>query len=277
MYLLLSIIKISRPVNVLITFAVVYIAMLISAENGITAGLVLLAGLSAALVTAAGNIINDIFDIEIDKINRPDRVLPSGKLKLFTAKLLYLVFTGIAIILSGMISFIALVVVLITTSLLFIYSWKLKGVPLLGNFVIAVCAGLAFLFGGLAVDNWKAAIIPALFAFLINFIREILKDIEDFKGDYERNVNTFITVYGIQKGKNLISILVLVLILVTFYPFLNGLYKIEYFLLVLFSVNLILVYFLKVIISESFVEKISGLSFLLKISMIFGLLAIYLG
>jgi geranylgeranylglycerol-phosphate geranylgeranyltransferase len=274
---ILAIIKMSRPINSLITFVTVFVAALICNTRQSIDITVFYASLSAMLVAAAGNIINDIFDYEIDKVNRPNRILPSEELTKKSAIVFYLIFTTLALMISSLVNNTAVVIVTVTSLLLFFYSYKLKGIPLIGNLTVAVCTGLAFIYGGLAVGNWKLGVLPAVFAFLINLIRELLKDIEDLEGDLKNKIITFPGKYGIKKTQFLIITLTIILILVTFYPFIFKIYSIEYFLIVLFGVNIILVYFIKELKEETFLNKISGLSKYLKISMILGLLAIYFG
>ena len=274
---LIAVIKISRPINMLITLAVVIVAAIISSKNLSISLSAIYAGLSAMLVAASGNIINDLFDFEIDKINRPNRVLPSGELTKKNAILLYLLISIVAIVLSFLVSNSAIIIVLLTTAILFLYSKYFKGVPLVGNILIAICTGLAFIYGGVAVGNWEAAIIPSVFAFLINLIRELLKDVEDLEGDLQNKIITFAGKFGVEKTKRLILGITTVLLLTTFYPFVSKVYSIDYFLIVLFTVNLILVYFIKELNKENFLEQISKLSNFLKLSMVFGLIAIYFG
>ena len=274
---ILAIIKMSRPINLVITFATVFVASLICNTQQNISVEVFFASLSAMLVAAAGNIINDIFDLEIDKINKPNRSLPAGETTKRNAIIFYLLFSVSAIMISSLINIAAIVIVTVTSLLLFFYSFKLKAVPLIGNLTVAVCTGLAFIYGGVAVGNWKLGIIPAVFAFLINLIRELLKDIEDLEGDLKNKVITFPGKYGIDKTKSLIIMITVFLIVTTFYPFIYKIYSIEYFLIVLFGVDLILVYFLKELNKKNFLEKISKLSNYLKLSMILGLIAIYFG
>ncbi len=272
---ILAIIKISRPVNTIITFATVFIAAIICKTNQSLDITVFYAGLSAMLVAAAGNIINDIFDYEIDKINRPERPLPSGKITKRNAIIFYLLFNLVALFISMLVNNIAVIIVVITILLLFLYSLKLKGMPLVGNLTVSVCTGLAFFYGAVAVGNWSTGIVPALFAFLINLIREMLKDIEDLEGDLKNDIITFPGRFGIEKTKKLISTVTIILILATFYPFVSKIYSIEYFLIVLFTVDIILIIFLKELKNRTFLGKISKLSNYLKITMVLGLLAIY--
>ena len=194
---LFAIIEITRPVNVLITFAVVIVSTIICSDEFNINTTIVLAGLSASFVAAGGNIINDIFDLEIDKINRPRRVIPSGRINKVTAKVMYITTSFVAILLAYLISSAALVIVLTTILLLYLYSLKLKQIPLLGNLAVAFCTALAFIYGGIAVGNWEGAIIPAIFALLVNFIREIVKDIEDIDGDNKNGISTFPIKYGL--------------------------------------------------------------------------------
>lgn len=272
-----TIIEITRPLNAIITFAVVIVSAIISSDSYGMTNTIFFAGLSASLVTAAANIINDYFDFEIDKINKPNRPLPSGRLNKNSAISIYVILTVISLPLSFQISTNALLIVIITTLLLFFYSKIFKSIPLVGNTVVAVCAALAFVFGGLAVENWQAAIVPTVFAFFITLIRELLKDIEDLDGDLRNGIITFPGKFGQNKTKKLILMFSILLISSTFYPFITEIYKIEYFVIVLLLVDLILIKFLLIIFSKNFTNNISQLSLLLKVVMIFGLFAIFMG
>jgi geranylgeranylglycerol-phosphate geranylgeranyltransferase len=272
-----AIIEISRPLNLIITFSVVLVAAFISSVKFYLGLDLLFACISASFTAVSGYLINDYFDLEIDKINRPERPLPSKRISLKETLFFYVLSIVISISISFFVSLAAVIIVIITSLLLFIYSYKLKSIALAGNFVISICTGLAFIYGGIAVGNYKAAVIPAIFAIMINFVRELIKDIEDLEGDKKNNQSTFPIKYGINRTKNLIALFILLLIISTFYPFIFHIYSIDYFLVVLFMVDLPLVYFIKTIYSNDFLFKLSSLSFKLKLLMIIGLIAIFLG
>ncbi|MGB5531451.1 MAG: geranylgeranylglycerol-phosphate geranylgeranyltransferase [Ignavibacteriaceae bacterium] len=274
---LTSILKITRPVNVIITFVSVLVAAAICLTGKISELNLLLAAFSAALAAASGNIINDIYDIEIDKINRPLRLLPSGKITEKSAYLLYFVLVILSIGISLIISYSAFIIVIFSNLLLLLYSKKIKRIPLLGNITVAFLTGLVFIYGGVVVQNPSAAIIPATFAFLVNLIREIVKDMEDVEGDTKAEVITFPAKYGSQKSKIIISLITICLILYTLYPFITQLYRIEYFVVVMIFVNPILVYCLKILFQDHASKNLNKISNLLKLSMVFGLIAIFLG
>ena len=253
------------------------VAAIISSLENIPWILVVMASFAAAFTLAAGNIINDIFDIEIDKINCPLRPLPSGKITIKEAYILISVLILLSLIISFLVSYIAFIIVIVSHLILFLYSKFLKSIPLVGNISIAFLTGLVFIFGGVVVGNPSAAIVPAIFAFLINLVRELVKDIQDIEGDRLSNVVTFPIRYGIKKSRILALIITLILILCTLLPFILQMYKIEYFLVVMIVVNPILVYCLKILFAEHSPKNLDMTSKLLKLSMIFGLIAIFLG
>jgi geranylgeranylglycerol-phosphate geranylgeranyltransferase len=274
---ILSYLKITRPINVLITFFVVVVAILISQKEQTDLYTILLASIAASLVAAAGNIVNDIYDIESDKISHPNRPLVLSEISIKEAWYLYISLSFISIFIAASLKPILLVIVIISTILLFIYSAYLKKLPLVGNITVAFLTWLAFIYGGYVTGNPAVAIIPAGFAFLINLIREIVKDIQDVEGDKKAGVSTFPIKYGFQKSKFLIVMSAIILILYTFYPFMTQLYKIEYFIVVMVFVNPLLVLTLKILYDSKNENNLSVVSNMLKLNMVLGLIAIYLG
>jgi len=270
-------IKLIRPVNFLITFISVIVAAVICLPNKSPGVNVFIAAIAASLVMASGNIINDIYDIGIDKINKPLRSLPSGKISNKEALVLYFIFLLLSFICSWFINLPAFLIVVVSTLILYLYSKYIKRIPLVGNIIVAFLTGLVFIYGGFVVDNPKAAIVPALFAFLINLIREVVKDMEDINGDRMIGVITLPIKFGFQKSRVLILVITIFLVLFTLYPFLIQFYKIEYILIVMIIVNPILVYSLKLLFKNQSVGSLSKISNLLKLDMVFGLIAIYFG
>ncbi len=274
---IIAYIKIIRPLNVVITFFVVVVAILISQKEQTDFYVILLASITAALVAAAGNIVNDIFDIETDKISHPNRVLVLEKISKKEAWTEYILLNSISIIISVSLSIRLIVIVLATIILLYIYSSTLKKLPLIGNLTIAFLTGLTFIYGGYAAGNPVAAIVPAVFAFLINLIREIVKDILDIEGDNKLNYRTLPIKFGIHKSKKLIILITLILIVFTVYPFLTEIYHIEYFIIVMVFVNPLLILCLKLLFNRKKATGITVVSNLLKLTMVLGLVAIYFG
>lgn len=270
-------IKIVRPLNCLITALVVIVGGIISSVgNSINSNLIL-AALAAALTAASGNVINDLYDIEIDKIVHPNRPLAKGELTIVEVRIFYVCLILAASALSFALDLFLFAITILAILILFFYSAYLKKIPLIGNVIVALLTALAFLYGGIAVQNISGAVLPAIFAFLINLIRELVKDAEDFEGDKKNNVITFPIKFGIQRTMQLVMVLTLILIGFTFYPFAERIYKIEYFVVVMIIVNPILIYSLKSLFTDNERKNFHYISSLLKFDMIFGLIAIYLG
>lgn len=272
-----SYIKLIRPLNCLITALVVFVGGIISSESNSFERILILASVTAAIAAASGNVINDYFDIEIDKISHCDRPLAAGKINPSNAIKFYLILVLVALTFSFTLNLELFLITLSALVILFLYSIYLKKIPLVGNITVALLTALAFFFGGIAVNNAEATIVPAVFAFMINLIRELVKDAEDVEGDKSNNVITFPIRFGMSATKYLIAFLIFGLIGFTFYPFINQLYKIEYFVLVMLIVNPLLTFVLKKLFVSGDKENYHQISSLLKLNMIFGLIAIYLG
>ncbi len=266
-----------RPLNCLITFFTIIAACLICAET-FDFKIVLLAGLAGAIVNAGGNVINDYFDIEIDKINRPNRPLPSGSISPTIVLNIYVSITFSALILSYFnLEFAPFVIIVVTSIMMFLYSYKLKRIPLVGNLVVSFFTGLAFLFGSVVVENIYCGIIPMIFAFLISLMREVVKDIEDIEGDKSAGISTFPIKYGVDNSVKLISAVGFLLIVSTTLPFLLKIYNLYYFIFVSLFVNGVLVYVIRELKRDTSQKVIHKVSKLLKLGMVFGVIAIIIG
>jgi len=272
-----SFIQITRPINFVITFLSVIVAAAICVEGDYQVYKIILAAFSASLILSAGNIINDILDIETDKVSHPKRPLAAGKITVNQAKAEYVLLTVIALLLLFFINPQAFVIAITVTVLLFLYSYYFKTVLILGNIIVSILTGLVFIYGGVAVNNPLAAVIPAVFAFLINLIREVVKDMQDVEGDLKQGVITFPGKFGFSSSKLLVAELTVLLILVTLYPFITRLYKIEFIILIMAVVNPLLVYNLKILFEDHSSSNLNKISNILKLIMFIGLIAIFLG
>lgn len=272
---LLSYIALSRPVNGLITALSIAIGAL-CADGSLEAIALLKAALSAMLINGAGNAFNDIIDIDIDRINRPARPLPAGRISprqaaLFTA-LLALVGSFLALSLSLWHALFATAII----ALLAIYSIYLKNSILWGNTLIGLIGASAFFYGALAVGSIGRAWIPAGFAFLFHLGREIIKDIEDMTGDRLRGEHTLPLRWGVQRAAYLAGFIYVLLIFFTIIPFWIEIYATAY-LLCVSCVNLLILYVLYRLYREKNALDHDLLGRLLKAGMLLGLLAIAIG
>jgi geranylgeranylglycerol-phosphate geranylgeranyltransferase len=272
-------VTIVRPINVVLSFIAVYLVMLVS--NGLEVpGMQMAAfyaALSASLGCAGSNVINDYFDVEIDKINRPDRAIAKGLISKRQALIYWSIINIGALAMSAMISFPCFLIALFSVFALVFYSSHLKGTPLFGNLTVSFFMALAFIYGGLAIGRWKAAVVPALFAFLFHLGREILKDIEDIEGDRSQSAKTFPIVYGIRTSLYVASVAFVLLIAVTLLAYTMGIYDSVYLWIMVTAMYPALIYTLYSMWRDVGKANLRKLNTLLKIEMFVGLFAIYFG
>ena len=270
---LASYLELTRPLNNFITIFAVFMGAWIAGLSGYMDKL-FFALLSACLISAGGYAINDYFDLEIDKINKPARPLPSGKVTAKSALVYSFILFLIGICISLLIKNIAFILAVTAAVLLILYSFKLKRTPLFGNLVVSLVCGLAFIYGGLVGRNVIFSLIPAGFAFLFHLGREILKDIEDLKGDISSGAQTLPAVSGINISLLLATIVFSVLILLTLVPYYFKLFPLLYLILVL-VMDLFLVYVIFSMWRDQSKKNLGMLSRLLKLGMLLGLAAIF--
>lgn len=164
-----------------------------------------LLSLSSVLIAAAGYIINDYYDIKIDLINKPKRVVVGRILKRRVAMVAHTVLSltgvGLGLVLSWKIG----VINFFCALLLWLYSNQLKRMPFVGNFAVALLTGLSIYIIDILYQSGNLMVIAyALFAFSFTLIREIIKDMEDLKGDATFGCRTLPVVYGLRKTKKII-------------------------------------------------------------------------
>jgi len=269
-------IRLMRPLNCLLAGVSVFIGGVITGSVGSVPNLIL-AVVSAMLICAGGNSINDYFDIEIDKINKPARPLPSGIISPAYAFVFSLFLFISGFILSFFINITCIIIAGITSVLLYLYSSKLKRTVLFGNAAVALISGLAFVYGGIAVGNISKALIVGIFALLYHFAREIVKDIEDKKGDSSVGSRSFPILYGDKPALLLTTIILIMLIGMTFIPYFLDVFSIYYLIIVVVGVDLFLVYAMISMWTDSGINNLRRLEIMMKINMLIGLLAVYVG
>jgi len=192
--------RITRPTNAVVAGIAAVVAYLVATSGSLVPGVILLLA-AVTLITAAGNVINDYCDAEIDAVNRSDRPIPSGQVSL-TAAFWYAVLLFLAgILISIFTTPICMGFAIINTLLLVLYAIRLKGIPLAGNIAVAYLTGSMFLFGGaFAGYAGMVYLIPiAVITFLATMARELLKDAEDVEGDAAGGAVTLPIRIGVRK------------------------------------------------------------------------------
>jgi 4-hydroxybenzoate polyprenyltransferase len=173
--------------------------------------------LSTVLIAAAGYIINDYYDIKIDTINKPRRVVIGRIMRRRHAMVTHTAFNALGIGLGLLVGFKVAAVNLVAAFVLWLYSNQLKRLPFIGNFTVALLTAASLLVIIVYVPrNGFLVVSFAVFAFFISLIREIIKDMEDLRGDATFGCQTLPIVWGIRRTKSLLYILIASFLVILF-------------------------------------------------------------
>ena len=274
-------IEILRPGNALMSAISIILVALIDKTLSIP---VILAMITVFFETSAGNVINDYFDYNIDLINKPERPIPSGRISLKNARnygyFLFSISTLCGFIISYMTdNWIPFFIVVFADIVLYLYAYKLKSTPLIGNLAVALLTGLGFVFGGYCINNPSiimTSIILGFFAFVMTTAREIIKDIEDIEGDNAAGAKTLPIMIGTKIPAVISAILIVVDSALCPLLYFNHIFGILY--LVIIAVSVILFIYCAAIILKSQDEKTAGkASKYLKIGMLIAFVAFAVG
>ena len=229
----LKLIRYKNLLMVLFTVVLTKYALINSFTSIISEFQFIILTIAILCITAAGYIINDIYDIEADKINKPANVFIGKTIILKNAWFAYFFLTITGLILGIYISYLKgnssySIFFISTIALLYWYSKSLKRIAVIGNIVVSFLTALtifmvfifeaknthsssnlseaiAFFFTSLSITATIFTYIS--FAFLMTFIREIIKDIEDINGDYALKMKTLPILIGIQRTKKIVLVI----------------------------------------------------------------------
>ena len=173
--------------------------------------------LTAFMLLAGTMVFNDIQDVQVDRINSPDRPIPSGEVTLRQAIALSIVFSALALISSLVLGVLTFLTALVALALMAYYNTRGKKTGLLGNVVVSFNVALPFFFGGLAVNSLRPLLfIFFLVAFLANTAREVAKGIADIAGDSSKGILTIAVTQGPKRAAELAAAFFLVAVLLSF-------------------------------------------------------------
>ena len=282
---------------ILIMVLIKYVLFInLNAETGLTPLFFSVLVLSVLFTTAAGYIINDVQDVPADRINKPDKVLVGKKISREDALFYYSVLNVVGIVLGFVVSWYVKklsfsVVFILASLLLYRYAIYFKKKYLYGNIIVSFLIFLSIIIipvfdlvpvtvPGNQDAQWQIFLLVvqiAVFAFLLTFLRELVKDIEDIEGDKKIGSKSFPIEHGTGKSKHLLYIVSFFTIMIILYfsysnfsiNYLAGIY------LILFIVFPLL-YFLYKLKNITLKKEFHQLSNLLKLIMLAGILTVFL-
>jgi 4-hydroxybenzoate polyprenyltransferase len=211
MSLLQSLLRLTRFWNLLIIGLAQYftVRFLISEEAVYDIELLELT-VSTMLIAAAGYVINDYYDVKIDLINKPERVIIGKSIPRRHALLFHTALSLSGIAIGFWLNWKIGLINLFSAFMLWLYSNALKRQPFIGNLAVALLTGISvFVVNVLYPPMLVLTGIYSLFAFFMTLVREIIKDLEDLKGDDSFGCKTLPIVWGIRKTKFFVYFLLL--------------------------------------------------------------------
>jgi len=264
--------EIIRPGNAVMTVIAVLLVILISGNFTLNS---LLACIVVFMVIGGGNAINDYFDHKIDAINKPKRPIPSGRISLKAARIYALTLFVIGTIIAYIIELLPGLIALFASIMLTLYAYNLKKMPLIGNIVVSLFVGLAFVFGAVVVNEPLISIV-AISPFFITMMREIVKDMEDVEGDKKEGAKTLPIIYGSKSSAIIAAVSMILCVVISPIPFFIGVLTIFY-LPVLFIGDMIFVLCGISIIRDHSIENAIKVSKRVKIGMLIILVSYAVG
>ena len=229
--------RLLRPINMAVIAAGTLVGGLLGgfvvSYSGASLIRLLLAAVSASLIGGAANSLNDVYDVATDRVNRPERPLAGGRVSLRQARMLWAAATALGIILAFLVSFVHVFIAVAAAAALFAYNAKVQRIPMAGNVVVSALVAATLLYGSLAVSVVSPAWIGAAFALLTTLAREIIKDIQDMRGDRAAGVRTLPLMIGTRPAAITASGILAATIFLAPLPYLYGGYGGGYLLLVL--------------------------------------------
>jgi geranylgeranylglycerol-phosphate geranylgeranyltransferase len=273
---LTAVVQLIRPGNSVFAACAIGIAAVLFGLDADRWVEIIAAGLVGGFIAAGANAVNDYFDLEIDAVNRPERPLPRGALERPHALIVWGVTSACGISLNVFLHWDAFLISLAAVLLLLAYSAWLKRLMVVGNILVALMTGTAFLYAGVVAGHPEKGVVPASFAFLVNLARELVKDAEDLVGDRAHDARTLAVVAGPRAALLGAAGVLVVLMAGTFLPYAARFYGTAYLVLII-PVDLVLAAAAVMAVRRPDRTRLSLTSRLLKLAMVLGLFAIVAG
>lgn len=267
--------KLSRPLSTLTGVLAVVLGGYVAGTGAWDK--IALAALATLFVSAAANAWNDYRDIDIDRINQPQRPLPSGMVSPRAALIFSIVLAALSIGLSALISPAALAIAVASNILLYVYSVWLKSTVLLGNATVALISAMSPVFGGVAAGNPRPSLWLGAIIFVGILGREVLKTLADYEGDKAHQVSTISTAIGPRAARTIFFFLLGATAIVMLAPYLLGYYEPIYAWIVALGVFPVALYVIIRVTRERTGPQLERLSQILKYDFLIWFIAVLLG
>jgi geranylgeranylglycerol-phosphate geranylgeranyltransferase len=227
-----GLVELTRPSNSVAAGVLTFLGAFVAGGVGVEPVATGAAVVATVFATGAGMAINDYFDREIDAVNRPGRAIPRGAVSARGALAWSAVLFVGAVVAAAVLPVLAVVIAVVNLLALVAYTEWFKGLPGVGNLVVAYLTRSAFLFGGAAVGSPLAPGVLFVLAALSTLSREVIKDVEDAAGDREEGLRTLPIAIGERSALHVATAALLVAVVASPVPYLLGTFGVAYLALV---------------------------------------------
>ena len=267
--------EITRPHNLAVAALTVLAGYV--AAGGVASTLLLPACVASLLVAAAGNVLNDCFDARIDRINKPRRPIPSGRMSMRECQRYYVFLTLLGFVAAAMAGSFMLRVAIVWSLLLFLYSAFLKTRFLWGNLTVSAVCASGFLAGAALAGEPRAGVLPAVLAFFFLMGREIVKDVEDLRGDGACGATTLALHLGPRRALGVALFCFLLFAVLVPWPYRAELCNRSYLLIMLACALPLLAWASWLMMRDNSPRTLWRVNWILKIDMFVGVVGFWFG
>jgi len=235
-------------------------------------------------ISGSSMVINDYYDIEIDKINRPERPIPRGSITLNQAKIIWIITILIGTILSILHSLLFKIGYLVTIIVVFmafigwLYAAWGKKSGFLGNIIVGISFSIGLIYGAMLNNSIIPPYIYYFFltSFFLLFSREVIKGCEDVEGDKNEGVRTLAIRIGIKKSTMVAMILAIVAIVFYILPYFTVINQLLFLISMIFGLAVVAFAVILMLKGNLINKDFKKVSLLLKIGAFLGLLTFLL-
>ena len=269
---LIALLSLIRPINSFMIGLAVVVGIAIGSPDMLFSRLTIYGFITGFSISSYSMIINDIYDIEIDKVNQPERPLAKQIISINSALSLSLILLLIGLTSSLLISYYNIIITAIFSFLSWFYNIWGKKQGIIGNSIVASSMSIPFIFGGIITGNISLLVWSiSLIAFLSGMGREIIKTIADVEGDKIKGIKSVSIQFGSRNAMLIACGFIIISILISFIPIYLNLIQIYYIPLLILT-DLILLYSIFVLSKDySKSESLKVKKYILY-AMLFGLI-----
>jgi geranylgeranylglycerol-phosphate geranylgeranyltransferase len=261
----------------MVGFAVI-VGMVVSGFSKLSCLSVVLGFLTGFFISSYSMIMNDRYDIEVDRVNNPNRPLVKGSVSIKEAEVAAAALLTMGLATSILLGWLTFLIAALFASIAWLYNYRVKRYGLLGNMLVSASVAIPYIYGAVAIGAADEPLIYflALTSFLAGLGREVVKTICDINGDEVRDVKSVARVWGAESAAKLSALFFILAILTSLLPIMLGIVGLVYGALVSAPICIFVGLTVK-ILKDSSAESAYFVKRVALFGMLFGLIAFMVG